>query len=176
MLHHHLVLALTTGLGLWAHASADARPSVRPKGGPVPIADSVVIEKRAHRLTLYHMGRPLRRYLVALGGSPIGDKQYQGDRRTPEGIFSVDARNPKSLFHLSLHLSYPDAAHRARAEALGRAPGGNIEIHGLPLGREKIGAAQRATDWTDGCVALTNEEMETVWSAVSVGTPVHIKP
>jgi murein L,D-transpeptidase YafK len=145
-------------------------------GGPVALADSVVIEKKAHRLTLYHLGRPMRSYQVALGRQPVGDKLSAGDRRTPEGLFSIEDRNPNSRFHLSLRISYPDSAHRARAEALGVSPGGDIMIHGLPNGQGRIGAAHRAYDWTNGCVALTDEEIEELWYTVPIGTPVEIKP
>lgn len=145
-------------------------------GGPVALADSVVVEKRAHRLTLYHMGRPIRTYLVALGADPAKDKLSAGDRRTPEGLFAIEARNPNSSYHLSLRISYPDAAHRARAEALGVSPGGDIMIHGLPNGKGKVGAYHRTADWTNGCVALTDEEMEEIWNVVPIGTPILIKP
>lgn len=143
--------------------------------GPVGIADSVVIEKRAHRLTLFHMGRPLRTYLVALGSEPAKDKVSAGDRRTPEGLFSIEARNPFSQYHLALRISYPDARHRSIAQQLGVSPGGDIMIHGLPNGRTKVGKFHRTKDWTNGCIALTDEEMEEIWSAVPVGTPVEIK-
>lgn len=161
------------------------RPSVKPVprvngartgGGPVGLADSIVIEKRARRMTLYHLGRPIRAYEVALGGNPVGDKVEAGDRRTPEGLFSIEARNPNSQFHLSLKISYPDARARQRAQALGVNPGGNIMIHGLPNGRGDVGAYHRTADWTNGCVALTDQEIEEIWSAVPIGTPVHIKP
>lgn len=144
-------------------------------GGPMALADSIVIEKEAHRLTLYHMGRPMRSYLVALGADPAKDKLSAGDRRTPEGVFYIEARNPYSHYHLSLQISYPDAPHRARAEALGVSPGGNIMIHGLPNGKGKTGAFHRTVDWTNGCVALTDEEMDEIWSVVPIGTPVQIK-
>lgn len=149
---------------------------LRLGGGPVGLADSIVIEKRAHRLTLFRMGQPIRRYLVALGGNPVGDKVSAGDRRTPEGLFSIAGRNPNSDYHLSLRISYPDAYHRQRAEALGVDPGGNIMIHGLPNGKGFVGAYHRTADWTNGCVALTDEEIEEIWSAVPTGTPVLIKP
>jgi murein L,D-transpeptidase YafK len=149
---------------------------VRIGGGPVGLADSIVIEKRAHRLTLFHLGRPIRSYLVALGGNPIGDKVSAGDRRTPEGLFSIEGRNPNSSYHLSLRISYPDVAHRQRAESLGVDPGGNIMIHGLPNGKGSVGAYHRTADWTNGCVALTDEEIEEIWSAVPIGTPVLITP
>ena len=143
--------------------------------GPVGIADSVVIEKRSHRLTLFHMGRPMRIYHVALGRDPDKDKVSAGDRRTPEGLFSVEARNANSQYHLALRLSYPDLRHRTIAEQLGVSPGGDIMIHGLPNGRHKVGAFHRTKDWTNGCIALTDQEIEEIWSAVPVGTPVEIK-
>jgi murein L,D-transpeptidase YafK len=140
------------------------------------VADSVVVEKRARRLTLYMRGEAMRVYRVALGRSPIGDKIRQGDNRTPEGVFRIDARNPSSQYHLALHISYPDDAHLARARALGVSPGGDIMIHGLPVWAAKAGPSHRENDWTEGCVALTNQEIEEIWSAVPVGTPVQIKP
>jgi murein L,D-transpeptidase YafK len=183
MLRALLVSAALVGPGsLAAKPSAPKKPVPRvaaaslPGGGPVALADSIVIEKKAHRLTLYHLGRPMRSYQVALGRQPIGDKLSAGDRRTPEGLFSIEDRNPNSQYHLSLRISYPDAAHRARAESLGVSPGGDIMIHGLPNGRGSVGAAHRAYDWTNGCVALTDEEIEEIWSAVPIGTPVQIKP
>jgi murein L,D-transpeptidase YafK len=144
-------------------------------GGPMALADSIVIEKKAHRLTLYHLGRPMRSYLVALGAEPEKDKMSAGDRRTPEGLYSIEARNPYSQYHLALQISYPDVTHRARAEALGVSPGGNIMIHGLPNGKGKTGAFHRTVDWTNGCIALTDEEMDEIWSVVPIGTPVLIK-
>jgi murein L,D-transpeptidase YafK len=142
----------------------------------VALADSVVIEKKAHRLTLYHLGQPFRRFRVALGGQPTGDKVSAGDRRTPEGVFAVEERNGNSDFHLALRLAYPDERHQARADSLGVSPGGDIMIHGLPRGRSALGAQHRLVDWTNGCVALTDEEIEELWLAVPIGTPVEIKP
>lgn len=181
MLHALLFAALIVGPDDPPAKAVPVKPVVhvaRPRlgGGPVGLADSVVVEKKARRLTLYHMGRPIRSYLVALGGNPVGDKMAAGDRRTPEGMFSIEGRNPNSDYHLSLRISYPDAAHRKRAEALGVDPGGNIMIHGLPNGRGSVGAYHRTADWTNGCVALTDEEIEEIWTAVPIGTPVHIKP
>ena len=183
MLHTLLLSAVLVGPGTPPAKPSAPKKSVVPtvatslrEGGPLALADSIVIEKKAHRLTLFHLGRPMRSYQVALGGQPLGDKLSAGDRRTPEGLFSIEDRNPNSQYHLSLRISYPDAAHRARAEALGVSPGGDIMIHGLPNGRGRVGAAHRAYDWTNGCVALTDEEIEEIWSAVPIGTPVHIKP
>jgi len=138
-------------------------------------ADSVVVEKKKHQLTLFAAGAPVRTYSVALG-NPVGDKQRQGDRRTPEGVYRIDSRNPQSKYHLSLHISYPDAAHAARAKAKGVTPGGDIMIHGLAPEFAAAGPLHRTHDWTEGCIALTNDEIEEIWSAVRDGTPIHIMP
>lgn len=143
---------------------------------PMRLADSIVVEKKARRLTLYADGRPMRTYLVALGLNPVGDKVRSGDNRTPEGLFYIDRRNPESRYHLALHISYPGPMHRARAEKLGVEPGGDIMIHGLPNGMGAAGATHRVADWTNGCVALTDQEIEEIWSVVPIGTPVEIKP
>ena len=139
-------------------------------------ADSIVVEKSAHRLALYQRGKLVRTYFVALGQQPVGDKVSRGDRRTPEGRFRIEARNPASRYHRALRISYPDSAHRARARALGVSPGGDIMIHGLPRRQAWVGPAHRDFDWTEGCIAVTNQEIEEIWSAVPVGTPIHIKP
>jgi murein L,D-transpeptidase YafK len=161
-------------------ASAPRGPAVQPvaagPGGPVPLADSVVIEKKAHRLTLYHLGRSIRQYRVALGADPEKDKVSAGDRRTPTGLFYIESRNSNSEYHLALRIAFPDSAHRARAAALGVQPGGDIEIHGLTNGRGDTGAYHRTADWTNGCIALTDEEIEEIWTSVPVGTPVEIRP
>ncbi len=145
-------------------------------GGPMALVDSIVVEKKAHRMTLFRDGRPARSYLVALGAATAGDKVRAGDRRTPEGVFYIDSRQPFSKYHLALHISYPDAAHRARSAAMGTVPGGDIMIHGLPNGMGDAGSRHLQNDWTDGCVALTDQEIEEIWSIVPIGTPVEIKP
>jgi len=139
-------------------------------------ADSIVVEKSAHRLSLFQRGKLVRTYLVALGQQPVGDKVSRGDLRTPEGRFRIEARNPASRYHRSLRISYPDAGHRARAQALGVSPGGDIMIHGLPARQAWVGPAHRDFDWTEGCIAVTNGEIEELWGAVPVGTLIHIKP
>jgi len=135
-----------------------------------------VVEKSKRTLTLYHEGFPVRTYGVALGKEPTGDKVRIGDNRTPEGVFRIDFKNAQSRFHKALHISYPDVAHQERARALGVNPGGNIMIHGLPTAYKSIGAAHREFDWTEGCVAVTNEEIEEIWRAVAPGSPIQIKP
>jgi murein L,D-transpeptidase YafK len=151
-------------------------PAPAAPAGVAFSADSIVVEKSARRLSLYRGGTLVRTYLVALGQQPVGDKVRIGDMRTPEGVFRIEARNPQSRYHRSLRISYPDAAHRARARALGVSPGGDIMIHGLPKRHASVGAAHRDFDWTEGCIAVTNAEIEEIWGAVPLGTPIHIKP
>jgi murein L,D-transpeptidase YafK len=141
-----------------------------------PPADSLVVEKGLRRLTLWAGGVPARTYDVALGLAPAGPKERAGDRRTPEGLYHIEARHPASRYHRALRLSYPNADDRARARALGVTPGGDVMIHGLPNGQGRVGAAHRARDWTFGCVALTDDAVDELWAAVPVGTPVRITP
>lgn len=139
-------------------------------------ADSVLILKKDHVLELLAEGKIIRSYKVALGRGGLAPKQRAGDGRTPEGRYTIDSRNAASEYHLALHISYPNAEDRKRAAALGVSPGGAIMIHGLPKGKEWIGAAHRLYDWTLGCVAVTDEEIDEVWELVPVGTPVEIRP
>jgi murein L,D-transpeptidase YafK len=125
---------------------------------------------------LYHNDKIFRTYRVALGGNPIGRKQQQGDHRTPEGNYRIDSKNPRSQFHLALHISYPSESDRQHAKELGVKPGGDIMIHGLPDKYAFVGAAHIATDWTDGCIAVSNSEIEEIWNLVPLGTPVEIRP
>jgi lipoprotein-anchoring transpeptidase ErfK/SrfK len=151
-------------------------PTSRLRLGAPSAADSIVVFKRERTLTLYYRGVPVKSYFVALGSRPVGDKERAGDQRTPEGLFHINAHNPASKFHLALRISYPDDAHRARAAALGADPGGDIMIHGLPKEYSEAGKDHVANDWTNGCVALSNQEIEEIWRAVPDGTPVQIKP
>jgi murein L,D-transpeptidase YafK len=139
-------------------------------------ADRVVVMKREHTLSLMSQERVLKMYKIALGRDPDGPKVRQGDHRTPEGIYFLDRRNPKSRFYRSIHISYPESKDRAGAARLGFAPGGDIMIHGLPNGLGWLGSWHRKMDWTDGCIAVTNEEMDEIWRAVPDGTPIDIKP
>lgn len=136
----------------------------------------MVIVKSTRTLTLLRQGQVLKTYKVALGGQPVGAKTQQGDNKTPEGVYTIDARNPHSQFHLALHVSYPSAADRVHARKLGVNPGGDIMIHGLPPQWAWLGAAHREKDWTLGCIAVTNAEIEEIWAMVPLGTRVEIKP
>ena len=144
--------------------------------GAGKIADYVVIEKAAHRLSLYRSGHLMKTYKIALGPNATGPKEREGDGRTPEGRYIIDSRNPKSAFHRALHISYPNDEDRRHARRLGVSPGGAIMIHGLPNGMGAIGIAHLLRDWTQGCIAVTNEEIEEIWRLVPNGTRVDIKP
>ena len=139
-------------------------------------ADRVVVVKSERTLTLFAHGKEITTYKVALGGSPVGPKVKQGDHKTPEGHYLLDWRNPKSKFYKSIHISYPDLKDRLNAEKNGSSPGGDIMIHGLQNGFAWLGAAHRAVDWTDGCIAVTNSDMDEIWNLVPDGTPIEIKP
>lgn len=139
-------------------------------------ADRIVIDKSARQLTLMRGEQPLRSYAVALGGAPKGAKRFEGDQRTPEGLYYIDYRNASSQFHLALRISYPNEADRVRAMEAGLNPGGQIMIHGLKNGQGWLGERHRSGDWTDGCIAVTNDEIEEIWSLVDLGTPVEIRP
>jgi len=139
-------------------------------------ADSVLILKKDHLLELLSGGKVIRTYKVALGRGGLAPKQQEGDGRTPEGHYVIDSRNAKSHYHRALHVSYPNADDRQRAARLGVSPGGAIMIHGLPDGMGPLGASHRLYDWTLGCVAVTDDEIDEIWELVPVGTPVEIRP
>jgi murein L,D-transpeptidase YafK len=143
----------------------------------VPLrADRIVIVKAKRELTLYFANAPIKTYKIALGRSPVGAKQCEGDNRTPEGTYRVDSRNPNSHYHRALHVSYPNATDIARAKKIGCNPGGDIMIHGITNGFGRLGAAHRRVDWTIGCIAVTDQEIEEIWAAVPNGTAVEIRP
>lgn len=139
-------------------------------------ATRVVIEKGARRLTLERDGNVLSRYAVALGSAPVGNKEREGDGRTPEGVYTVDFRHSRSRYHLALRISYPDAQAREAAKQLGVSPGSDIMIHGIRNGLGWLGSLHRERDWTDGCIAVTNAEIREIWSRVPEGTRVEIRP
>ena len=139
-------------------------------------ADSIVLDKSDRTLTMFSRGVQVKQYDVALGKNPVGDKVRRGDGRTPEGLYYIEGRNPGSKYHLSLRISYPSADDRASAARRGVTPGGDIMIHGLPPAFATVGALHRQQDWTEGCVAVTNAEIEEIWRAVPNGARMLIKP
>ncbi|MDH3264321.1 MAG: L,D-transpeptidase family protein [Paracoccaceae bacterium] len=166
-----LLVSLIVGGLLYARFVAiTPRPPV-PLTAPI---DRILIEKAARRMTLYRDGVPLRVYRVSLGFQPEGDKERQGDGRTPEGSFRVDRKNAQSRFYLSLGIDYPQAEDLVRASTAGVSPGGDIFIHGQPRG--VYGRQRIARDWTAGCIAVSNMVMDELWKVVGIGTEVEIRP
>jgi murein L,D-transpeptidase YafK len=139
-------------------------------------ADRMVVLKKERTLELLSQGKVIKTYKIALGGEPVGPKTRQGDHRTPEGVYVLDRRNAHSQFHKALHISYPNAQDRAAALKKRVSPGGDVFVHGLPNGYGFVGASHRLKDWTDGCIAVTNQEIDEIWLAVADGTPIEIRP
>lgn len=138
--------------------------------------DRIVVEKSARRLSIFRAGKQIKTYRVALGREPIGAKQEEGDMKTPEGTYEIDRRNAQSSFHLALHISYPSDEDDKRAAARGVSAGSDIMIHGIRNGLGWIGAFHRWKNWTLGCVALTDEEIEELWRVTPDGTIIEIRP
>ena len=168
-----LVMLAFLGLGVvWFYVAP------APPPGPLPplvgVVDRIVVEKSARLMRLMQGDQMVREYRVALGFSPMGDKVRQGDGRTPEGLFRIARRNDRSAYHLSLGLDYPQAEDRARAQAGGFDPGGDIMIHGQPnaLPDEMM----LKGDWTAGCIAVSNAEMREIWAATDADTVVEVRP
>ncbi|MBK1699495.1 L,D-transpeptidase family protein [Thiococcus pfennigii] len=151
--------------------------TTRPPERPL-VVDQVVVEKSARRLQLKGDGKVLREYRVALGGNPIGHKQREGDKRTPEGDYVLDWRNPNSNFYKAIHISYPNEQDVLLARMMGDNPGGMIMIHGHPnyIVSDAVRREYLGRDWTDGCIAVTNDEMDEIWRLVPNGTPIRILP
>ena len=139
-------------------------------------ADRIVVEKSKRTLTLFRQDKEIRTYKVALGRDPVGPKVRQGDNKTPEGVYFVDYKVRHSIYHRALHLSYPNPDDVERARSLGVPPGGSIMIHGMKEDKLWMGDVQYLFNWTNGCIALTNREMEELWDLVSPWTPVEIRP
>jgi len=167
-----LIAAALSVLGgaLWAHWPRDPLPEGTK-------ADRVVVRKAARTLELYRGAELLRVYKVALGRNPLGHKQQEGDSRTPEGRYVLDYRNPRSSYHKALHVSYPSAQDTADAKNRGVSPGGAIMVHGVRNGMGGvIGRLHRIFDWTDGCIAVSDKEIDEIWRVVDDGTPILIEP
>jgi len=139
-------------------------------------ADQVLVEKGESRLHLIREGEVFASFPVAFGGNPEGHKQQQGDGRTPEGEYILDYKNANSSYYRSIHISYPNARDRENARKRGVNPGGDIVIHGQKNGWGRFSFIAQHFNWTRGCVALSNNDMDAVWEAVDAGTPIEIKP
>jgi len=148
-----------------------------PLAGAGPRVDRVVVEKSKRKLYLVRNGEKFREYPILLGAMPRGPKTQAGDLRTPEGVYTLDWRNPKSRFYKAMHISYPSPSDRERAQEKGVDPGGMVMIHGEhyePAMRRVL--RRNPKDWTEGCIALNNEHIDELWHTVPVGTPIEIKP
>ncbi|CAH1668079.1 L,D-transpeptidase-like protein [Hyphomicrobiales bacterium] len=168
-----LAVGLLLALGLEFTQALRSVPALAASDEQV---SRVVVDKAARRLTLERDGRVLARYAIALGSDPVGQKQREGDGRTPEGVYFVDFKHPRSRYHLALRISYPDAQAQDAARRAGVSPGSDIMIHGIRNGLGWLNSLHRGRDWTDGCIAVTNAEIREIWARVPQGTPVEIRP
>lgn len=155
------------------YAAAHHVSNPLPQGTTI---DRIIVEKAARKLSIFANSRKLKSYRVALGRNPVGSKQQEGDMKTPEGIYKIDSRNPQSAYHLALHISYPSDEDKAGAAERGVSAGFDIMIHGIQNGMGWIGAFHRLHDWTAGCIALTDEEIEELWRVTPDGTAVELRP
>lgn len=160
-------LALGVLLGLFLSSAAYASGTVH--------ADKVVVIKDEKLLLLLRDGKILKSYRVSVGRNP-GRRVRRGDDRTPEGRYVIDGRNPRSSYYKALHISYPNASDIRNARKFGVSPGGEVLIHGLPSGFEDLGVSHADLNWTRGCIAVSNEEMDEIWQLVADGTPIRIIP
>ena len=136
--------------------------------------DKIEVIKHKRELNVYSKGKLLKTYSISLGREPIGDKHFEGDNKTPEGIYIINDKNPYSGYHLNLGISYPDKKAIAYAIQQGKSPGGLIKIHGLKNGYGFTGKFHRWIDWTQGCIAITNKEIEELYHNVPLDTPIEI--
>ena len=164
-----LILICAFAIYLYAHHNWNTLPS----GTTI---DRIVVKKSARQLSVFRDGNRIKTYRIALGRRPLGAKQEEGDMKTPEGIYKIDSRNPQSSFHLALHVSYPSDEDDKRAAARGVSAGYDIMIHGIQNGRGWIGAFHRWSDWTAGCIAVTDEEIEELSRITPDGTTIEIRP
>ncbi len=167
-----LLVAMLTIAGL---EQAWAASQVRYEFDFTP-AERIIVEKSARQLTLVRADGRVRKFDIALGKAPWGHKTRQGDSRTPEGTYRIEYKNLNSKFFLSLKISYPNAADRARASAMGVSPGGDIMIHGMPNDAKRPYKKYQGRDWTDGCIAVSNDAMMEIWMATREDTLVEIRP
>lgn len=138
--------------------------------------DAMIVYKSKHQLLAFSKGKLIKTYMISLGRNPVGAKEYEGDQKTPEGTYSIHDKNPNSGWHKNLGISYPNQNDMAKAKRLGKPTGGDIKIHGLKNGKGYIGKFHHWQDWTLGCIAVTNAEIDELYAAVSVGCTIEIKP
>lgn len=172
-----LFVAIGYGLAIMTSTSAVAAEGVSENKQAMLnniVVDKVFVDKSARTLQLLSDNKMIKTYHIALGGNPVGHKQQQGDQRTPVGSYTLDYKNEKSKFYRSIHVSYPNTTDKARAKSRGVSAGGDIMIHGQKNGFGALGLLNQQRDWTEGCIAVTNDEMDEIMAAVKVGTPIEI--
>jgi murein L,D-transpeptidase YafK len=169
-----LLLVIAIGIAAWDFLQLGRK--IPELVSPENQADLIKVDKTARTLTLLRGGHVIKTYRVSLGVTPDGRKSREGDGRTPEGRYSIDSKNSRSRFHLALHISYPNAEDRQSAQRRGVPPGGDIMVHGLPNGLGWLDKLHLKRDWTDGCVAVTNREIDEIWAYVASGTAIEILP
>lgn len=138
--------------------------------------DEIIVLKSKRKLQLFFKGEKVKQYSISLGGNPIGHKQFEGDQKTPEGSYFIEGKNPNSKYYKNLGISYPNAEDKAFARSKGENPGGAIKIHGLPNNKPWLGKLHLLKDWTHGCIAVTNKQMDEIYSSVKIGTKITILP
>lgn len=169
---HHFRLTFYLYLACCFFASTQALA----KSMEIPQGNRIVIEKSRHLMHVYFNKESIVTFRIALGRAPVGQKTCAGDKRTPEGLYTIIEHKKDSGFYRALRISYPSATDIARAKSKGCNPGGNIMIHGLQNGFSWVGGTHRTVDWTNGCIAITNKEMDILYAMVKDGTTVEIKP
>jgi len=178
LLKRLVLISALLGLGTFAYTQI----MLRAGSGTPPVmltadqqADAIYVDKSDRTLKLTRQGKTIFETKVALGGVPEGHKRQEGDERTPTGTYVIDWRNENSIAHLSLHISYPNLDDQAQATDRNVSPGGNIMIHGVLNGWGFLSPLQHLVDWTNGCIAVTNDDMQTIWAMVPNGTPITIE-
>ena len=174
---HWLFIVMGFSLAIMTSTSAIAAEGVSENKQAIPksiMINKVFVDKSARTLQLLSDNTVIKSYHIALGGNPVGHKQQQGDKRTPTGSYTLDYKNEKSKFYRSIHVSYPNTTDKARAKSRGVSAGGDIMIHGQKNGFGALGLLNQQRDWTEGCIAVTNDEMDEIMAAVKVGTPIEI--
>ena len=161
-------LALLAGLIIYYFLPIDKIPDGT-------IIDKIVVLKSQHKLIAYAQHQVIVTYKVAIGRNPTGNKEYEGDGKTPEGIYTINDKNPNSGWHKNPGVSYPNLQDILNAQRSGKAVGGNIKIHGLKNGQDYLGKFQHWKDWTNGCIALSNQELDELYDHTMIGTPIEIK-
>ncbi len=162
------VLLLVSFILFYWHYSAPL-----PEGQEI---EKLVVLKSERKMQAFAGGKLVKTYKIALGRNPVGDKQFEGDRKTPEGLYTINDKNPNSGYHKNLGISYPNAQDIAEARQLGKPTGGDIKIHGMRNGASYLGFFHRLTDWTHGCIAVTDAEVDELYAHTPIGTPIEILP